>query len=401
MNLIDNYNPIKNQNMQTKNHSFSIVLPVMFGFFIMGSVDLIGTAINYVKADFNLNDTTANMLSLSCFLWFLVLSIPTGFLMNICGRKNTVIISFLVTLVGLFIPFFAYNFGMIVVAFMFIGIGNTIIQVALNPLVTNVVSKEKQTGTLTLGQFVKAIASWLGPNVAAWLSATTFGWIYVLPLFGLVTLLACLWLWFTRIHESEQKEPAALIATFALLKDKKILMFFLGILVLVGVDVGLNATLPKYLMEKCPTVTQISQADQLKSYYYFIVRALGAFLGGIILMRVSERLFYTVSALLVLAGFIVFLFSSSLFGILAGTVIIALGYSNLFAIIFSLALKHLPSKANEISSLLIVGVSGGVLATLLGVVSDAFGTQWAAIAILVVIWLYMIWLIKPINQKTS
>ena len=385
--------------MQTKKHSLSVVLPVMFGFFVMGFVDLIGTAINYVKVDFSLNDSMANLLSLSCFLWFLVLSIPTGILMNRRGRKNTVVISFLFTVIGLVLPFFAYNFGMIVVAFVFIGIGNTIIQVALNPLVTNVVSKEKQTGTLTLGQFVKSVSSWLGPNAAAWLAGSTLGWIYVFPIFGMVTLLACIWLWATPIHESGKNETTSFSATFALLKDKKILMFFIGILVLVGVDVGMNTTLPKYLMEKCSSVTEISQADQLKSYYYFIIKALGAFLGGIILMKISERKFYTISALLALAGFAMLLFSSSQTGILAATVIIALGYSNLFAIIFSSALKHLPHKANEISSLLIVGVSGGVIATLLGVVSDAFGTQWAAMAIIAVIWLYMICLVKPIGEK--
>jgi len=387
--------------MKTKKHAFSAVFPVMFGFFIMGIVDLIGTAINYVKVDFCLNDTTANLLSLSCFLWFLFLSIPTGILMNQRGRKNTVIISFLFTIVGLMIPFFLYNYGMIIVAFIFIGIGNTILQVALNPLVTNVVSKEKQTGALTFGQFVKAISSWLGPNVAAWLTGSTLGWIYVFPVFGGFTLLACIWLWGTHIHESEKNVTTSFSDTFALLKDKKIRMFFIGILVLVGVDVGMNATWPKYIVEKCATITEISQADQMKSYYYFIVRALGAFLGGILLMKVSERIFYAVSSLLVLSGLILMLFSASLTSILTATVIIALGYSNLFAIIFSLALKHLPKKANEISSLLIVGVSGGVVATLLGVVSDAFGTQWAAMAIIVIIWLYMIWLIKPISIKTN
>jgi fucose permease len=387
--------------MQTNNHSLKVVLPVMFGFFIMGFVDLIGTAINYVKVDFSLNDSTANLLSLSCFLWFLVLSIPTGFLMNRRGRKNTVVISFLITLIGLSLPFFVYNYAMIVVAFVFIGIGNTIIHVALNPLVTNVVSKEKQTGTLTLGQFVKALSSWLGPNAAAWLAGSTLGWIYVFPFFGLLTLVACVWLWFTPIHEDEKNVSSSFAATFALLKDKKILMFFIGILVLVGVDVGMSATLPKYLIEKCSSITSIPQADQLKSYFYFIVRALGAFAGGIILMKVSERIFYAVSALLVLTGLLMLLFSSTQVSILASIVVVALGYSNLFAIIFSLALKHLPQKANEISSLLIVGVSGGVVATLLGVVSDAFETQRAAMAIIVIIWLYMIWLIKPISEKTT
>ncbi|MDR3194959.1 MAG: MFS transporter [Tannerella sp.] len=384
----------------SRGASMSKVLPVIFGFFIMGFVDLIGTAINYIKVDFpDLNDTMANMLALSCFFWFLVLSVPTGLLMNRIGRKKTVLISFLFTFVGLLVPWLVYDYNFVVVAFALIGIGNTMIQVALNPLVSNVVAKEKLTGSLTLGQFIKALASWLGPNVAAWLAATSLGWKYLFPVFAVVSLLAAVWLWVTRIEEDGEKKAVSFGATFALLKNTKILLFFIGILVLVGVDVGLNATLPKYLMEKFPAeVTDVSQADQLKSYFYFIVRALGAFLGGILLMKIPERKFYIVSAFLALAGLALLLFSNSLWMILASVAIIALGYSNLFAIIFSLALKQVPEKANEISSLLIVGVSGGAIALLLGVVSDMFGTQWAAMAIVAAIWLYMIALIRTVNK---
>jgi fucose permease len=342
----------------------------------------------------------ANLLSLSCFFWFLVLSVPTGFLMNRIGRKNTVLVSFMFTLAGLLLPFLTYSFASSIIAFTLIGMGNTVIQVALNPLVSNVVSKEKLTGSLTMGQFIKALASWLGPNVAAWMAATTLGWKYVFPVFAAITLLATCWLWITRIDEEDgdRKTTSSFIATFSLLKDTKILLFFIGILILVGVDVGLNATLPKYIMEKCPEVMSVPEADRLKSYFYFIVRAVGAFAGGILLMKVSERRFYAVSACLSLAGLGLILFANALWSILACVVVIALGYSNLFAIIFSKALKHIPEKANEVSSLLIVGVSGGILALLLGVVSDIFGTQWAAVSILTVIWLYIVWLIKPINS---
>jgi fucose permease len=387
-------------NTSIQKNSLATILPVVFGFFIMGFVDLIGTAINYVKVDFGLNDTTANLLSLSCFLWFLVASIPTGFLMNRIGRKNTVLVSFLFTFAGLLLPWMAYDYTTVLIAFTLIGIGNTILQVALNPLVTNVVNRDKLTGSLTLGQFIKALSSWLGPNAAAWLAASAFGWKFVFPVFAVVSLLAALWLWVTRIREGDSdKKEISFAATFSLLKERKILLFFIGILVLVGVDVGLNATLPKYLVEKCPDIADIPQADQLKSYFYFIVRAFGAFLGGILLMKVSEKIFYAVSAALALTGLVAILFCDTQWGILASVVIIALGYSNLFAIIFSQALKHLPAKANEVSSLLIVGVSGGVIALLLGVVSDITHTQWAAMAILAVIWLYIIWLIKPICQK--
>jgi len=391
----------KTTSKTSANTSFAKVLPVIFGFFIMGFVDLIGTVINYIKVDLVLNDTTANLLSLSCFFWFLVLSIPTGLLMNKLGRKKTVLLSFVFTFVGLIMPSIVYNFQFAMIAFALIGIGNTILQVALNPLVSNVVAKDKLTGSLTLGQFIKALSSWLGPNVAAWLAASTLGWHYLFPVFALVSLLAAIWLSMTPIREEKNVagKEASFGATFALLKNTKILLFFIGILVLVGVDVGLNATLPKYLIEKCPAdVADIPHADQLKSYFYFIVRALGAFIGGILLMKIPERKFYAVSAILALAGLVGLLFCGTLWSILGSVVLIALGYSNLFAILFSLALKQEPDKANEISSLLIVGVSGGAIALLLGIVSDAFGTQWAAMVIVAAIWLYMIALIRTVNK---
>jgi fucose permease len=376
--------------------SLSKVLPVIFGFFIMGFVDFIGTAINYAKADFSLNDSTANLLSLSCFLWFLVLSIPTGFLMNKIGRKNAVLVSFAFTFVGLLIPFLSYSFNMILVAFGLIGIGNTIIQVALNPLVTNVVAKEKLTGMLTLGQFVKAISSCFGPIIASWLAGTAFGWKYVFPVFALISVFAALWLWMTHIEEeSGESKEVSFAATLSLLKNGRILLFFLGILVLVGVDVGFNATLPKYLGERCQL--PVEKADLLKSVY-FIVRTIGAFAGGILLMKIPERIFYRYSTLLVFAGIIGILLAGSLWSIMACVVIIGLGYANLFAIIFSLALRQVPEKANEISSLLIVGVSGGAIALLLGVVSDIFGSQWAAMSILAIIWVYLIFLIRTVNK---
>jgi len=384
-------------NITSNKSAIKKVLPVIFGFFIMGFVDLIGTAINYVKADFALNDTTANLLSVSCFLWFLVLSIPTGFLMNRIGRKNTVLVSFLFTFAGLLIPFVAYTFNLLLIAFAFIGIGNTLIQVALNPLVTNVVTKEKLTGMLTIGQFVKAISSCLGPIVASWLASAMLGWRYVFPVFAFVSIIAAFWLWITPIEEEKEKsKDVSFNATLSLLKNRKILLFFIGILVLVGVDVGLNATLPKYLGERCHL--PLEKADLLKSVY-FIVRTIGTFAGGILLMKVSERSFYKYSALVAFIGIVCMLLSHSLWSIMACVIVFGLGYANLFAIIFSLALKQIPKKANEISSLLIVGVSGGAIALLLGGVSDFFHSQWAAMAILAVMWSYIVWLIRPIYEK--
>jgi fucose permease len=373
------------------------ILPVMFGFFIMGFVDIIGIAISYVKQDFVfLNDTLANMLAMSCFFWFLVLSIPTGMLMNKIGRKKTVLLSFILHVVALCIPVFAYDFTFVMIAFAFLGIGNTLLQVSLNPLVTDVVAREKLTGTLTLGQFVKAVCSFLGPIITSWAVGMSFGWKLIFPIYAITSLIALIWLWFTPIEESEKGASVSLGVTLGLFKDRYIVAFFIGILVLVGVDVGMNATFPKLLMEKCNL--QLSEAGLGNSVYFF-ARTLGALGGGIFLLKYSEVKFFRYSVFLAMAGLIAMLLSNNLWIILVCVAVFGLGYANLFSIIFSLSLKRVPDKANEVSALLIMGVSGGAIVTpLLGLASDSFGTQVAAIVLIAIVWLYMIYLIARVNK---
>lgn len=369
----------------------------MFGFFIMGFVDIIGIAINYVKQDFTfLNDTIVNLLAMSCFFWFLVLSIPTGMLMNKIGRKKTVLLSFALQVVALCIPVFVYDFTCIMIAFAFIGIGNTLLQVALNPLVTDVVSKEKLTGTLTLGQFVKAVCSFLGPIITSWATGLAFGWKLIFPIYAGTSLIALIWLWLTPIRESDRSESVSFRVTLNLFKDKYIVAFFIGILVLVGVDVGINTTFPKLLMERCGL--QLTEAGLGNSVYFF-ARTLGALGGGIFLLKYSEIKFYKYSVFFASIGLVGMLFTGNMWAMLVCVVIFGLGYANLFAIIFSLALKRVPEKANEVSALLIMGVSGGAILTpILGVTSDLLGTQLAALAVIAVVWLYMVWLITRVNN---
>lgn len=372
----------------------------MFGFFIMGFVDIIGIAINYVKQDFPfLNDTLANMLAMSCFFWFFVLSIPTGMLMNKIGRKKTVLLSFMLQVIAFCIPLIVYDFIYIMIAFAFVGIGNTLLQVSLNPLVTNVVSKEKLTGTLTLGQFVKAISSFLGPIIASWAAGMAFGWKLIFPIYAATSIIALVWLCLTPITESERGSNVSFRVTLSLFKDKYIIAFFIGILVLVGVDVGMNTTFPKLLMEKAGL--QLNEAGLGNSVYFF-ARTLGALGGGIFLLKYSEKKFFKYSVFLAVIGLIAMLFTENVWAMLACVVIFGLGYANLFSILFSLSLKRVPDKANEVSALLIMGVSGGAILTpILGVTSDWFGTQLAALAVIAVVWIYMVWLISLVGRQTS
>ena len=385
-----------------KSNSKLAVLPVMFGFFIMGFVDIVGIATNYVKADFaGMDDKVASLISLSCFLWFLILSIPTGMLMNRIGRKKTVLLSFAVTAVAMLIPILKYDFVCILVAFAMLGVGNTILQVALNPLVSSVVSSDKLTGTLTLGQFTKAVSSFLGPILAAMFAGSACGWKAVFPTYSIITFLAMVWLALSPIQEQMvERSEISFGRTFSLLKDKYIVLFFVGILVLVGVDVGMGITFPKLLQERCSL--PLEKAG-LGNSVYFLARTVGAFLGGLILMKYPAGKFFTASSLVALAALVGLIFSKNLVTVLVFVALFGLGYANLFSIIFSISMLKVPQKTNEVSALLIVGVCGGaIIPPVLGVVTDSFGTQGAALVALTLAWLFMVVLIPFINKvKTS
>lgn len=383
--------------MQKSNSKFA-VLPVMFGFFIMGFVDIVGVATSYVKADFaGMDDKVSGLISLSCFLWFLILSIPTGMLMNRIGRKKTVVVSFAITALAMLIPVLKYDFAFVLVAFAMLGIGNTMLQVALNPLVTNVVSAEKLTGTITLGQFIKAMSSFLGPILAAMFAGSVWGWKAIFPVYAAVTVLAMAWLAVSPIQEQLiEKSEITFARTFSLLRDKYIVLFFIGILVLVGVDVGMGVTFPKLQQERCSL--PLEKAGMGNSVY-FLARTVGAFLGGVVLMRFSASKFFTASSCLALVSLVGLIFSRNLTMILFFVALFGLGYANLFSIIFSLSMQKMPQKTNEVSALLIVGVSGGaVLPPLLGVITDTFGTQGSALITLAIVWVYMVALIPFVRN---
>lgn len=383
--------------MQKSNSKFA-VLPVMFGFFIMGFVDIVGVATSYVKADFaGMDDKVSGLISLSCFLWFLILSIPTGMLMNRIGRKKTVVVSFAITALAMLIPVLKYDFAFVLVAFAMLGIGNTMLQVALNPLVTNVVSAEKLTGTITLGQFIKAMSSFLGPILAAMFAGSVWGWKAIFPVYAAVTVLAMAWLAVSPIQEQLiEKSEITFARTFSLLRDKYIVLFFIGILVLVGVDVGMGVTFPKLLQERCSL--PLEKAGMGNSVY-FLARTVGAFLGGVVLMRFSASKFFTASSCLALVSLVGLIFSRNMTMILFFVALFGLGYANLFSIIFSLSMQKMPQKTNEVSALLIVGVSGGaVLPPLLGVITDTFGTQGSALITLAIVWVYMVALIPFVRN---
>lgn len=364
------------------------LFPVLFGFFIMGFCDLVGISTSYMKDDFQLSETVAGFIPSMVFCWFLVCSVPTAILMNRIGRKKTVLLGNLVTFAGMIVPFLSYNFMGCLVGFVFLGIGNTILQVSLNPLLTNVVKAEALASSLTAGQVVKAVSSLCGPFVAAFAAAYFGMWQYLFPIFAMVTLLSSLWLAFTPIDERESAQKASSLQdTFALLKNKTILLLFLGTVFIVGTDVGMNTVTPKLLIERCGM--PVGSAGFGSSLYFFC-RTIGAFVGVIILRKMNAMAYYRIHIGIALAAMSLLYFMQSEVSILVMVGVIGFACSSIFPVIYSMAMQAMPHKANEISGLMITGVCGGaIIPPFMGYAADTVGAQSGSLIIITLSMLYL------------
>ncbi|MDR2472736.1 MAG: MFS transporter [Tannerella sp.] len=372
--------------MNNKNILFKMI-PVMLAFFAMGTVDLVGIASNYAKEDFELSDTTANFFASMVFFWFLIFSVPTGLLMNKIGRRNTVLLSLVVTVLALIIPVIGYNFPLMLLSFSLLGIGNTLMQVSLNPLISNAVGGQRMASILTLGQFVKAIASFSAPVIAGF-AAKHFGdWKLFFPVYAALTALSFACLKVTKIEEQPYESKTSFGDCFKLLGNGTILLLFFSIMAHVGIDVGLNATAPKILMER----TGISLADAgFATSLYFLFRVAGCFSGTFILAKFSMRNFFIISVIMMILSAVGLFFSTNTTMLYIAIALTGFGNSNIFPMIFSTAIRSEPDRENEISGLMIMGISGGaVFPLLMGAFSDFFHAQWGAVIVLTVLVVYL------------
>ena len=403
--------------MNSTNSSKLTLIPVMITFFTMGFVDLVGAVSNNMQEDFGLSDSAANFFPSLVFFWFLIFSVPTGMLMNKIGRKKTVLISIIITTLAVFMPLFdsfmptkESQLWLMYVSFSLLGIGNAVMQTSINPLVTMIV-KGHLASTLTFGQFVKAIASFIAPLIAAWGATTTapllgLSWRILFLLFFLVGMIATLSLAFTHIEEEPGDEKASgFVDCLKMLGSPLILLSFIGIMCHVGIDVGTNAVAPKILLERLGEPGDSLSKFEYATSLYFAFRTLGCFTGSIIMRKLNIRTFFAIIVVMMGLSMIGFVFGTEQWELWAAIALVGYGNSNVFSIVFSQAMLSEPEKKNEVSGLMIMGLFGGtVFPLLMGFASDAakaagamYPQVWAAVVMAIGV-VYLLSYIPRVKQ---
>jgi FHS family L-fucose permease-like MFS transporter len=354
-----------------KENSLKQFLPVIFSFYVMGFVDVVGLATGYIKNDFGLSNGVAQILPFMVFIWFALLAIPTGVFQDNKGKRLTVNIGMVITGLGLMIPFIHYSLLTAIIGFAVLGIGNTILQVSANPLLLDISSDEGKAANLSLSQFVKAIASMLGPIIAAGLALYTGNWKYIFPVYAFISFASALWLNSVKIKETKpDKARATISSVFSLLKNPYIVIMVFAIFFMVGFDVTMNTSIANFLGSRFSISIE---SASLGISIYFASLMTGRFLGAFLLRKIDAKLSLVVSTIITIIGLIGLIMSHDLLITRIMIFVAGFGFSNVFPIMFAIIVQRKPDYANELSGLIILAVCGGaIIPPIAGLLSDMF-----------------------------
>ncbi|MDX9945772.1 MAG: MFS transporter [Bacteroidales bacterium] len=382
--------------MATDKINISRISPVLMAFFVMSFVDLVGIGVDRVSKDMSLSATVAQLIPSAAFLWFFILSVPVGVMQSRLGKKNMLNIGMGVTALGLLVPFLFYTFPMVLAGFALLGIGNTIVQVSANPLLVDVVPGNRASSFLSFSQFVKAVGSMIGAPLAGFFALQFGDWKILFLVFGVVSILAVLWLGSAKIEERVTEESKTTFASsFKLLGNGFVLLMVLSIFLVVGVDVGFNSNSGQFLIKRFGIDQTAAESGRS---IYFLGRMLGTFAGAILLTKISTGKFFMWTSLLGILCLtaIVLVKSSAMAWVLV--FLIGLAVANIWPLVFSIVIGRYPGKSNEISGLVMMAISGGaVIPLLVGWVSDisniALGMT-ILIACMVYLWVVSVYCLK-------
>ncbi len=365
-----------------------MMVPVFATFYVMGFVDMVGMATGYVKQDFQLSDSVAQLLPSMVFLWFALLSIPTGIFQDRRGKKLTANLGMILTAIGLIVPFVHYSYLTAIIGFMIIGIGNSILQVAANPLLLDISSDKSKAANLSLSQFIKASAAMLGPIITATLVKFTGNWKLIFPIYALISVLTVIWLQAQKIEESKpDKKPATFRSVLSLFRKPFVIIMVLSTFLMVGFDVGINSNIASFLKSKFDISLE---SASFGISFYFASLMVGRFAGAFLLRKINPDRFLIWSVIVSLVGLAGIILSENLVMTRIMIMVAGLGFSNTFPIVFAKIVERMPEYANELSSLIILSVIGGaVIPPVMGLISDQVGVT-ASMFVLVICMVYVL-----------
>lgn len=365
-----------------------VLAPVLAGFFVMGFCDLVAPVSGRIAADYPASTQGAvSFLPTMVFLWFLVLSIPVARLMNRIGRRPTALLGYLFTAVGMLLPYAAGArppLGWYFVGFGLLGIGNTAVQVAVNPLLAAIAPVGRMTSYLTVGQVFRNTSLLIMAPLLTALVAATGSWRLLLPLYAAATVAAGLWLWRTPVPEPGRGgRTFGFVDCFRLLRNPRVALSAFGVAAFIAADVGIGFLSSRLLASPDSILTTTG---------FYACRIVGTLVGAWALTRCGDVVYlrWNLCGALLLAVALLLVRSDAAIYLLVGLLGFALAC--VFATFYAVATRSEPARIDAVAGLLILMIAAGAVpGPVIGAIVRAAGDVHAGLYFVLACLAYQVW----------
>lgn len=379
--------------------NYFIVLLVLVIFFVISFItNLIGPLVPSFIDSFGLSLFMAGFMPLAFFIAYGVMSIPAGILVEKYSEKRVITFAFAMVFLGTFLfslfPFFAMG----LLSLFLIGIGMTMLQVSINPLLRVAGGEENFAFTSVLGQLFFGAAGFAGPaifshivknlpeykangnvlfNILIKLVPKDLHWIsmyYISAVIALVMLIIVLFIRLPRVElKDDEKVDTSMSTYLKLLKDKYVILFFFGIFAYVGTEQGIVDWVSKFLHTYHGYDTKVVGAHTIGLFW--ILMTIGCFIGLILLKLFDSRKILVTASVISLSSLSIALFAPAKVSLYAFASL-GLFVSVMWSIIFSLALNSVKEHHGSFSGILCTGIIGGaIIPPIIGGLGDLFSLR--------------------------
>lgn len=385
--------------MNQKNSYVFPLLIIAVAFFVIGfGVGINGIMVPTLEKVFNLSKGVSYLVSSMTFFAFFIFGAPAGWVVKKIGYKKTLSVALFVMALGmlLFVPSAKMSatmggFYMFLLASFVGGIGNTMLQAAVNPYVTICGPIEKAAQRMCLMGISNKTAWWLGPlfiSLFIDVKNPTLAQAHI-PFTMAACIIAVLgvFIYFVALPEvkavgedgsdtSADSSPAAALANRqkSIWNFPHLLLGALALFIYVGVE-----TLPMNSAIGYATAIGVENPSSLS----FIV-PLGLVIGYIVsifvlqVMQQTKALILFTLIAIVASLCLIFLPARESIYCLAG---LGFSHSLMWGAIWALAMDRLGKFTKSGSSMLVVAIVGGaVIPQIFGFLVDIFKTGEVATA---------------------
>jgi len=380
-----------------KRNYYIVALIFLIFFVISFLTNIIGPLVPEIIDDFNLSLTMVAVLPFAFFIAYGVMSIPSGILVEKYSEKPMMMAAFGISFIGALFFALVPSYLTAIISLFLIGAGMAMLQVVINPLLRVAGGEEHFAFNSTIAQLVFGLASFISPLVYSYLVLNMksqssnsgllirtltalvpddLSWVSLYWIFSLISLVMIVVISLIKLPRVELKsdEKSGGKETYLkLLKDKYVLLFFLGIFMYVGSEQGVANWISEFLKNYHRLDPQTIGATTVSRFWGLMT--VGGLLGLVFLKIMDSKKVLVIFTSMTILFLLLALFGSAKIALISFP-LVGFFMSVMYPVILSLGLNSVSEHHGSFAGILMTGIFGGAIVPLIvGGLGDLIGLR--------------------------